>query len=90
MSWVCMYVSISFSSLYTAWAGLIVGYIILPSHLYFLVIYALLPAQILFLKYKLFPRLVALWRGIAVQVLYLCRPLNQSDEPEVLTEHSIR
>ena len=50
-----------------AWAGPIVGYIILPSHLYFLAIYTLLPVQILFLKYGLFPRLVALWRGVAVQ-----------------------
>ena len=45
------------------------GYIILPNYLYFLVIYALLPAQILFLKYRLFPCLVALWRGVAVQFL---------------------
>ena len=44
MSWVCMCVSISFSSLFTAWAGPIVGYIILPNHLYFSAIYALLPA----------------------------------------------
>ena len=57
------------SSLHTAWAGPIVGYIILPSHLYFSAIYALLPAQILFLKHGLFPRLVALWRGVAVQFL---------------------
>ena len=85
-----MYVSMSFSSLYTAWAGPIVGYIILPSHLYFSAMYALLPAQISFLKYELFPCLVALWRGVAVQFLYPCRPLNQSDEPEVLTEDSIR
>ena len=54
------------SSLHTAWAGPIMGYIILPSHLYFLAIYALLPAQILFLKHRLFLRLVALWRGVAV------------------------
>ena len=85
-----MCVNISFSSLYTAWAGPIVGYIILPNHLYFSAIYALLPTQISFLKHKLFPRLVTLWRGVAVQFLYPYKPLNQSDEPEVLTEHSIR
>ena len=60
MSWVCVCVGISFSSRCTAWAGPIVGYIILPSHLYFSAIYALLPAQILFLKHELFPRLLAL------------------------------
>ena len=56
----------------------------------FLGIYILLPAQILFLKYELFPRLVELWRGVAVQFLYLCRPLNQLSEPEVLTKDSIK
>ena len=44
MLWVCVCVYISFSSLYTAWAGPIVDYIILPNHLYFSVIYILLPA----------------------------------------------
>ena len=87
MSWVRVSI---LSSFYTAWAGPIVGYIILLSHLYFSAIYALLPAQILFLKYELFPRLVALWRGGAVQFLYLCKPFNQLGEPEVLTEHSFR
>ena len=91
MLWVCVCVCASpVSSFYAAWAGPIMGYIILPNHLYFFAIYALLPAQILFLKYKLFLCLVALWRGVAVQFLYLCRPLNQSDGPEVLTKHSIR
>ena len=81
---------ISFSSLYTAWAGPIVGYIILSSHLYFRQYTLYLPAQILFLKYELFPRLVALWRGITVQFLYPCKPFNQLNEPEVLIKHSIR
>ena len=85
-----MCVCLSFSSLYTAWASPIVGYIILPNHLYFSAIYALLPAQILFLKYKLFPYLVVLWRGVAIQFLYPYRPLNQLDKPEVLIKHFIR
>ena len=85
-----MCVSISFSSRYAAWTGPIMGYIILLNHLYFLIIYTLLPAQISFLKYKLFPRLVILWRGVTIQFLYPCKPLNQSGEPEVLTKHSIK
>ena len=85
-----MGVCVCISSLYTAWAGPIVGYIILPSHLYFRQYTLYLPAQILFLKHKLLPRLVALWHSVMPQSLYPCKPLNQSDEPEVLTEHSIK
>ena len=55
-----------------------------------LAIYILLPAQILFLKHKLFPRLVVLWRGVPAQFLYPCSPLNQADKPEVLIKHSIK
>ena len=66
MSWVCVCVSIFFSSRYITWAGPIMGYIILPNHLYFSVMYILLPVHILFLKYKLFPRLVTLWRGVVI------------------------
>ena len=69
------------SSLYTAWANPIVNYIILPNHLYFSAIYALLPAQISFLKHKLFPRLVELWRGVAVQFflsIQTSQPIRQA------------
>ena len=90
MSWVCVYISISFSSLHTAWASPILSFIILPSHLYFSQYTLYLPAQILFLKHELFPRLVTLWHSVVSQSLYLCKPLNQSDEPEVLTKHFIR